>query len=97
MDDRELAAMIADLRRMNEWFAALRDGFGVGGHVSERKTIRSTLVGEITLDCDVLTAADSDLRVVVYTARSRTEDSDKLDFLRVFAEQSELGHREIYR
>ncbi len=50
---------------------------------SERKTIRSPTVGPVTVDCDILTASGSDLRIVVYTARPGSPDADKLELLRV--------------
>ncbi len=37
----------------------------------------------VTVDCDVLTAPDSDLRLVIYTARPGSDDAGKLDLLRV--------------
>jgi transcriptional regulator with XRE-family HTH domain len=88
-DDPELAAMIADLRRESGWFAELWESYGIAQHLSERKTIDSPAVGPITLDCDVLTAPDSDLRIVVYTAPPGSEEASKLDLLRV------LGLQEI--
>lgn len=56
--------------------------------MSERKTIAHPEVGLITLDCDVLTAAGSDLRIVVYTARPGTSDADSLELLRVLGTQT---------
>jgi hypothetical protein len=82
-DDTELTAMVADLRRESTWFAELWDSYGVARHLSERKTVDSPTVGRITLDCDVLTALDSDLRIVVYTAPPGSADAGKLDLLRV--------------
>jgi transcriptional regulator with XRE-family HTH domain len=82
-DDRELAAMISDLRTLNEWFAELWDTYTVARQISERKTILSPTVGPVTVDCDVLTAPDTDLRIVVYTSQPGTADADKLDLLRV--------------
>ncbi|MEO3800119.1 hypothetical protein [Nonomuraea sp. B1E8] len=52
----------------------------------QRKTIHSPAVGLVTLDCDVLATLDSDLRIIVYTARPHSEDASKLDLLRVTAE-----------
>ena len=40
-------------------------------------------MGPVTVDCDILTAPDSDLRLVIYTARPGSEDAGKLDLLRV--------------
>jgi transcriptional regulator with XRE-family HTH domain len=82
-DDRELRAMIADLQARSEWFAELWNAYTVTRQVSDRKTIRSPVVGPVTVDCDVLTAPDTDLRIVVYTARPGSEDASKLDLLRV--------------
>jgi hypothetical protein len=48
-----------------------------------KKTIQTSLVGPITLDCDGLTTPGSDLRVVVYRAEPETPVHDRLDELRV--------------
>ena len=81
--DRELAVMIRDLRTISDRFTELWDAYTVTRQISERKTIQSPAVGPVTVDCDVLTAPDSDLRIVVYTARPGSADADKLDLLRV--------------
>jgi len=44
-------------------------------------------LGPITVDCDVLTVAGSDLRVVALTAPPGTEDADKLWLLAVIGQQ----------
>ena len=82
-EDRELAGLISDLQAISDWFAELWEAYAVARQVSERKTILSPTVGTVTLDCDVLTVPDSDLRVVVYTARAASEDAEKLALLRV--------------
>lgn len=82
-EDRDLRAMIAELRTRSTWFAELWDTYAVARQVSDRKTILSPTVGPVTVDCDVLTAPDTDLRIVVYTARPGSEDAGKLDLLRV--------------
>jgi hypothetical protein len=82
-DDRDLAAMISDLRGRSGSFAQLWDGYAVSRKTSDRKTILSPAVGPVTVDCDILTAPDSDLRLVIYTARPGSEDAGKLDLLRV--------------
>lgn len=41
----------------------------MGEHQSGRKTIDHPDVGALTLDCDVLSVAGSDLRIMVYTAQ----------------------------
>jgi transcriptional regulator with XRE-family HTH domain len=82
-EDRELADLISDLRAISDWFAELWGAYAVARQISERKTILSPTVGTVTLDCDVLTVPDSDLRVVVYTARPASEDAEKLALLGV--------------
>jgi len=67
----------------NPRFAQLwRDG-AVGGHAEERKTIRHPDIGEITVDCDVLSDSDTDLKIVIYTTVPGSEDETKLDLARV--------------
>lgn len=90
-DDRDLAAMIAALRARSDWFAELWGDYTVARQVSDRKTILSPAVGPVTVDCDILTAPDSDLRLVIYTARPGSEDAGKLDLLRVAGLQALPG------
>ena len=66
--------------------AGLRAPLGqahVARHRSSRKTATATPVGPITVDCDVLTAPGTDLRIVIYTAAPGSDDASKLDLLRV--------------
>jgi hypothetical protein len=42
-------------------------------------------VGDVELDCDVLTVAGTDLRLVAYTAATGSPAAAALDFLRVSA------------
>jgi hypothetical protein len=55
----------------------------VGGHAEDRKTIRHPEVGDITVDCDVLSDSDTGLKIVIYTAAPGSEDATKLDLARV--------------
>jgi len=57
----------------------------VGHFHADRKTIDNRHVGPITLDCDVLTAPGTDLRIIAYTATPGSEDASKLDLLGVTA------------
>ena len=43
----------------------------------------SSDIGDITVDCDVLSDSDTDLKIVIYTAVPRSEDETKLDLGRV--------------
>ena len=47
-------------------------------HVADRKTIVHPEAGRITVDCDVLTVAGSDLRLIVYTAPPGSDDARAL-------------------
>ena len=44
--------------------------------------------GPITVDCDVLAAIGSDLRVVAFTAAPGSEDADKLRLLAVLGTEN---------
>jgi hypothetical protein len=44
-------------------------------------------LGPVTVDCDVLTTAGSDLRLVAFTAAPGSEDADKLRLLGVLGTQ----------
>ncbi|MFF0488346.1 hypothetical protein ACFYTQ_04915 [Nocardia sp. NPDC004068] len=82
-DDLALAELVRDLRDGSPEFAEHYDTFALAPRGSQPKTIESPTVGLVTLDCDVLTTLDSDLRVMVYSARPGTDAASKLDLLRV--------------
>jgi hypothetical protein len=88
-DDPGLIALVSDLRAASPAFAACWGDWHVANRRSDRKTVDSPVVGHITFDCDVLSTTDSDLRVVVYTARVGSTDADKLDLLRVVGIQTQ--------
>ena len=79
--DDELAALIDDLRETSPSFAELWKQHGVARRSASRKTFLHPEVGSITLDCDVLVAQGSDLRLVVYTAPSGSDDARSLALL----------------
>jgi len=82
-EDRALTQLISTLMDSSPAFAATWATATVAAHRSSKKVMDTPAVGPIKLDCDVLTAPDSDLRVVVYTAEPGTADADRLDLLRV--------------
>jgi hypothetical protein len=45
------------------------------------KTFRHPQIGEITVDCDVLSVQGSDLEVIVYTAPPGSADAHALELL----------------
>lgn len=81
--DQRLQALIHRARTTSPRFAELWATGTVGSHTSDRKTITHPLVGDITLDCDILSVPGADLRVVAYTVAAGTSDAGKLDLLRV--------------
>ncbi|WAL68151.1 helix-turn-helix transcriptional regulator [Amycolatopsis cynarae] len=89
--DRNLRRLIIELRANSARFAELWDSGVVGSHVAARKTIDHPRVGALTLDCDILTVAGSDLRVMIYTAEPGSEDAERLALLSVLGTQSLVG------
>ena len=84
-DDRSVRALVKELLESSDRFREVWESGAVGEHQSERKLVRSAVVGELELDCDVLSVAGSDLRIVVYSAPAGSDAASKLDFLRVSA------------
>ncbi|MEU5906615.1 helix-turn-helix transcriptional regulator [Micromonospora sp. NPDC047467] len=89
--DQQLRQLVAELRANDDRFATLWDSGTVGRHEAARKTIDHPHVGPLTLDCDVLTVASSDLRIMIYTAEPDTEDADRLALLTVLGTQALVG------
>lgn len=76
--DTCLADLIEVLNSGNQRFAELWASGTVGAHRQDRKMIEHPAVGPITVDCDILTDGDSDLKIVILTAAPDTEDETKL-------------------
>jgi transcriptional regulator with XRE-family HTH domain len=79
--DKFVASLVADLAATSPRFAGLWERGEVAHHEPARKTLTHPLVGELTLDCDVMTVADCDLRVIVYTAEPGSDHAAKLERL----------------
>jgi transcriptional regulator with XRE-family HTH domain len=76
--DSRLAALIRDLNAGNRRFAELWATGEVAAHREDHKTIDHPSVGPVTVDCDVLTDGDSELKIVIMTAVPGSEDETKL-------------------
>lgn len=76
--DEQLRRLIADLRAASPRFASLWEERPVAHRTSDRKTIAHPELGLLTLDCDVLTVAGSDLRLVIYTAAPGSPEVEAL-------------------
>ena len=89
--DQRLRRLVADLRANSDRFYELWDSGAVGRHEAARKIIDHPQVVPLTLDCDVLTVAGSDLRIMIYTAEPGTEDAERLALLTVLGTQALVG------
>jgi transcriptional regulator with XRE-family HTH domain len=86
--DEPLQRLIADLRSAGGHFAQLWEQRPVASHDTARKTIAHPEVGSLTLDCDVLTVGDSDLRLILYSAPPGSPDARTLALLGAVGLQS---------
>ena len=77
-NSRRLADLIQVLTTGNERFAELWVSGVVSAHREARKAIEHPSVGPITVDCDVMTDGDAELKIVILTATPDTQDETKL-------------------
>jgi transcriptional regulator with XRE-family HTH domain len=77
-DNPRLTTLIRTLTAGNQRFAELWAVGAVKPHREDHKIIDHPAVGPITVDCDVLTDGDAELKIVILTAAPRTEDETKL-------------------
>jgi transcriptional regulator with XRE-family HTH domain len=85
--DPDLADLLRDLRRIDA-FEALWSRQLVAEHQQSHKTVDHPDVGQLDIDCDVLTTQRSDLRVVVFTPRPGSDSRSKLDLLAALGTQT---------
>jgi transcriptional regulator with XRE-family HTH domain len=81
--DTSLTKLVGRLREESPDFERRWASARVAQHRSSRKTAKNTPVGDITVDCDVLTVPGSDLHIVVYTTVPGSEDESRLRLLAV--------------
>ena len=89
--DRRLRSLITDLRSNSARFCQLWDSGVVGQQRAARKIVDHPQVGPLTLDCDVLTVAGSDLHIMIYTAEPGTPDAERLALVTVLGTQALVG------
>lgn len=80
--DPWLARLVAASCAASETFATLWDRFDLSPRTVGRKTFALAPVGEITLDCTIMTLAGHDVKVQAFTAIPGSVDDDKLAVLR---------------
>ncbi|MEU9015826.1 hypothetical protein AB0D12_40475 [Streptomyces sp. NPDC048479] len=81
--DHFLQQLVTDLIDTSTLFATMWNQGAAIPFAAERKPIDHPTVGQLLLDCDVLAAADNDLRIVAYTAPPASDTADKLQLLAV--------------
>jgi transcriptional regulator with XRE-family HTH domain len=89
--DERVRRLVAELRAGSGRFADLWDSGALGQVEGSRKTVDHPEVGSLTLDCDMLSVAGSDLRIMVYTAEPGTRDAERLELLAVLGTQTLVG------
>jgi hypothetical protein len=85
--DPGLATLIGRLRAESPDFRRRWSEAHIARHRSSRKTATATPVGPIAIDCDVLTAPGTDLRIVMYTVVPGSADASRLELLKVAGTQ----------
>jgi len=86
--DPGLATLIGRLRAESPDFRRRWGEADIARHRSSRKTATATPVGPIAIDCDVLTAPGTDLRIVMYTVVPGSADASRLELLKVAGTQA---------
>ena len=91
--DPGLATLISRLRAESPDFRRRWGEAHIARHRSSRKTATATPVGPIAIDCDVLTAPGTDLRIVMYTVVPGSADASRLELLKVAGTQALVVRR----
>ncbi|WP_026925179.1 helix-turn-helix domain-containing protein [Glycomyces arizonensis] len=81
-EDPVFQSLVATVRAKSARFAELWDEGNAAPHLSMVKTVHNPLVGDMTIDCDVLTVANSNVRLIVCSAPPGSPDADRLERLR---------------
>ncbi|MDM4761957.1 helix-turn-helix transcriptional regulator [Galbitalea sp. SE-J8] len=92
--DRRLRRLVAELSRQSPRFAEhWESGDLTSREPARHKIIEHPAVGRIALDCDTLTVAGDDVRILVYTADPGSEDAERLAIAAVLGTQSLVEQR----
>lgn len=73
-----LSALVEELRGGNTRFAQLWAAGTVGVHRTDHKIVEHPTVGPITVDCDVLTDAEHEQKIVMLTTEPGSENEQRL-------------------
>jgi transcriptional regulator with XRE-family HTH domain len=77
-NDRRLSRLLDELRTGNATFAELWASGAVGAHREDHKIVEHPEVGPISVDCDVMTDGDADLKIVIHSTAAGSQDEQKL-------------------
>ncbi len=88
--DQRLRQLIRELSAHSPRFVELWESGVAQPHqdLGRRKMIDHPDVGRITPDCNTLTVAADDIRIMIYTAEPDTEDAERLDLAIVLGTQT---------
>jgi len=86
-DDPELSELVTELHSGSEEFARVWATHDVNAQTALCKTFQHPLVGNVTVNCDVLDVTDRDQRVVIYTADPGSPAEEALRLLSVVGTQ----------
>ena len=78
-EDPRPAALVAELRASSPLFAQLWEDHEVAVRRSDMKRFLHPVVGELSLECEVLLSAAHDQRLVVFTARPGSESYERFN------------------
>lgn len=85
-DDRAVTELISGLRETDPRFADLWNGYETLPIGRSHKTVVHPALGEIVLDCDIMTIERADLHIVLNWAAPNTGAAEKLALLRAAAQ-----------
>jgi transcriptional regulator with XRE-family HTH domain len=77
-DSRRLTSLIQVLTTGSRRFAELWASGAVSAHREDHKIVEHPAAGPISVDCDVMTDGDAELKIVILTAAPGTEDETRL-------------------
>lgn len=77
-ESNRLAGLIEDLNDGNPRFAELWSSGEVGAHREHHKRVEHPGVGPIDVDCDVMTAGETELKIVILSAAPDSANETKL-------------------
>ncbi|RWZ46038.1 XRE family transcriptional regulator [Labedella phragmitis] len=88
--DPAVTNLVGELRRASPEFAGLWERHDVQPAAMLTKTIRHPAIGDVTVDCDMLTLTDRDQHLVLYSAPHGSPAAEALSLLNVLGTDAEI-------